>query len=182
MKHVGTNKIETERLILRKLQKFDAKDMFENYASRDVVTEFLPWFTHKTINDTNEYLDNVVLPDYEKEDTYRWAIVWKETGAVIGCIDVVEKWDKRFCAELGWVLSDDYWGRGIMPEAGREVLKILFGVGYRRIQARHDARNAKSGRVMQKIGMLHEGTFRKSRLDRDVEGQLNDVDMWAIVK
>ena len=156
--------------------------MFKNYASRDKVTEFLPWFSHKTVQDSKDYLLNVVLSDYDKEDTYRWAIILKETNQVVGCIDVVEKNNSQCRAELGWVLSDDFWGLGIMPEAGKEVLKYLFEVGYKRIQAKHDSRNQKSGRVMQKIGMLHEGVLKKYRPSRDDKNKFIDVDIWAITK
>jgi ribosomal-protein-alanine N-acetyltransferase len=180
MKHIGTQTIETERLILRRFELKDAKNMFDNYASKDKVTEYLTWHPHKNIEDTKEYLLNVVLPSYEKLDTYRWAIVWKENNQVIGAIDVVNASDERRKAELGWVIGDEYWGRGIMPEAGREVLKYLFSVGYERIEALHDVKNAKSGRVMDKIGMKHEGLLRKYTPNRD--NILVDCDIWAITK
>ena len=180
MKHVGTIRIETERLILRKFKLSDAKNMFKNYTSHDVVTEYLTWKPHKSIEDTKAYLKNIVLPDYDQIDTYRWAIELKETNEVVGCIDVVSKNDSKFRAELGWVLSDFYWGRGLMPEAAREVLKVLFDVGYIRVQALHDVNNPKSGRVMAKIGMTHEGVLKKFNFNKD--GNLVDCDIWAIIK
>lgn len=180
MKHIGTKSIETERLILRKFKLSDAKQMFENYTSREKVTEYLTWYPHKNLAATQDYLKGFVLPAYKEKSTYRWAIVWKENMQVIGCIDVVRLFDNRRCAELGWVISDDYWGRGIMPEAANEVLKYIFDLGYERIQAVHHVENAKSGRVMQKIGMQHEGTLRKYEVDKD--GILCDCEMYAITK
>ncbi len=182
MKHCGSVRIETERLILRKFTIDDAKEMFENYASRDAVTKYMPWHSHKNIEETKEYLSTCVLPKYEQVDVYKWAIVLKETNQVVGAIDVVSNNDEQKRAELGWVLSDDYWGRGLMPEAAREVLKLLFEVGYCRIFAIHDIDNPKSGRVMQKIGMLHEGTMKKYRPSRDDENRFLDMELWAITK
>ena len=180
MEHIGTQTIETERLILRRFQNDDEKQMFKNYTSSEKVTEFLTWRAHKQESDTKAYLENIVLPEYEKETTYRWAVVLKEIGEVIGCIDVVEQNDRKKCAELGWVIGENFWGKGIMPEAGKVVLETLFNVGYIRIQAIHHHANLKSGRVMQKLGMAHEGCLAKCNLDKD--GNLVDCDIYAIIK
>lgn len=172
--------IETERLILRKFVFDDYKDMFFNYASHEKVTKFLTWQTHKTFDDSIAFLNNVVLPDYEREYTYRWVIVLKETNKVIGSIDVVNKNLKTMSAELGYVLGDEYWGQGIMPEAGKAVIKYLFDEGFVRIFALHHVDNLKSGKVMQKIGMSHEGTLKKVALDKF--GKHVDCEIYAIVK
>lgn len=170
--------IETERLILRKITFDDAADIFNNYASRDKVTEFLSWQSHKSINDTISYLNNVVLPAYNDE-IYRWAIEFKQDGKMIGCIDIV-KFDKKVkMAELGYVLSDDYWGLGIMPEAGNAVIEYLKELGFKRIQAIHHMDNPKSGRVMQKLGMQFEGVLRKSHLNN--KGEIIDVAMYSLI-
>jgi hypothetical protein len=57
-----TIKLETERLVLRKFKLSDAKDMFESYCSRDIVTKYLRWMPHKSIEDTIKYLTEIVLP------------------------------------------------------------------------------------------------------------------------
>ena len=172
--------IETERLILRKFVKEDVNDMFKNYCSRDKVSEFVTWQTHKNIEVTKEYLENIVLPEYEKENTYRWAIVLKSINQVIGCIDVVNFNIDKKCAEIGYVLSDDFWGNGIMPEAGKAVINYLFSEGFVRIWAIHFVENLKSGRVMQKIGMSHEGTLRK--VAKNNKGELIDCELYAVIK
>ena len=180
IRHTGRVEIETDRLILRRFKLSDAQNMFDNYTSRDKVTEYLTWHPHKSIKDTKEYLANLVLPEYDKTSTYRWAIVLKENNQVIGCIDVVSNNDEKRRAELGWVLGNDFWGKGIMPEAGKKVLKHLFSIGYERIEAIHDVENQKSGRVMAKIGMKDEGTLRKYNPNRD--DILVDCEMWSIIK
>ena len=174
-----TKTLETERLILRKFKKSDVKDVFSNYASRIEVTKFLTWKPHKNLEETEAYL-NFILPKYETEQTYRWAIVLKETNEVVGCIDVVDLKIKRKCAELGYVLGDKFWGKGLMSEAGKKVLDYLFAEGFERIEAVHDIENPKSGRVMEKIGMTYEGTLKKSRMNNS--GKLVDCKIYAIVK
>lgn len=180
MENHGTKIIETERLILRPFKEGDAVAMFKHYTNSEKVTEFLTWKPHGELKNTENYLKYVVLPAYEKSNTYRWAIELKEIGEVIGVIDVVRSNEEKYRAELGWVIGDKFWGRGIMPEAGREVLKYLFSEGYKRIEAIHDVANPKSGRVMDKIGMKHEGLLKKYEVNRD--GVLVDCEMYAITK
>ena len=180
MNHVGTIVVETERLILRRFKNDDAKQMFENYASREVVTEFLSWLPHTDISQTREYLSNIVVPAYENIETYRWAIELKSNNQLVGCIDVVKSRDDKKQAELGWVLSNDYWGKGLMPEAANAVLSLLFKIGYARVHAVHNVDNPKSGRVMQKIGMEFEGILRKYH--KNNKGELIDVAMYSIIK
>ncbi len=175
-----SKRIETERLILRKFEADDYEDMFNNYAKYDEVTKYLTWNTHKSSEDTKNYLEKVVLPDYEKEHTYRWAIELKSLGQVIGAIDVVCCNLEKKSAELGYVLGLNFWGNGIMTEAGRAVVDYLFSEGFVRIWAIHKVENERSGRVMQKLNMQYEGTLRKYALDN--QGELVDVKIYSIIK
>ena len=170
---------ETDRLILRKFVADDAEQIFNNYSSKDTVTKYLSWKTHKSVEDAKSFLNGFVLPAYENEDTYRWAIVLKETNEVVGSIDVVRMDKPKKKVELGWVLDDTHWGKGIMPEAGKIVLDYLVEEGFERIQAFHNIENGKSGRVMEKIGMQFEGVLRKFTTNND--GELIDVKMYAYV-
>ena len=180
MNHKGTQILETERIILRQFKIEDAKDMFETYTSHEVVTKYLTWLPHKNLQDTIDFLNHIVLPGYNLPKKYRWAVVLKENNKVIGSIDVVKQNDGDEQCELGWVIGDDYWGRGIMPECAKVVLRYLFDIGYVRIHAIHDHENIKSGRVMEKIGMKHEGLLRK--FHKNNKNELVDCDMWAIIK
>ncbi len=162
MEHKGTILLETERLILRRFVIEDTEAMYRNWASKDEVTKFLTWPTHADIEDTRELLRGWIA-DYQKADFYNWAIELREVGEVIGNISVVCVKEKIGCAELGYCIGSDWWGFGIMPEAGKTVIRYLFEeVGFNRIAAAHDRNNPKSGRVMQKIGMTYEGMLRKA--------------------
>lgn len=174
-----TINLETERLILRKFTYDDANEMFENYCKYESVAKYVTWKAHRDVDETKKYLANVVLPDYRKAYTYKWAIVLKKTNQVIGCIDVVSKDLVKKSAEIGYALSEKYWGRGLMPEAGRVVVSYLFSQGFVRVWADHNVENLKSGRVMQKIGMTKEGTFRKFGISNN--GTLVDCDVYSII-
>ena len=162
MNHKGTILLETDRLILRRFVMEDAEAMYRNWASEDEVTKFLTWPTHSDVEATKFVLGNWIA-DYSKDNFYNWVIELKETGEVIGNISVVDVRENTACALLGYCMGTKWWGQGIMPEAGREVIRYLFEeVGFSRIAATHDKNNPKSGRVMQKIGMTYEGTLRKA--------------------
>ena len=174
-----TKTIETERLMLRAFTLDDAEQMFKNYCSSEKVTEFMEWSPHASVEVTKNFIRDFVFEEYKNGNEYRWAIVLKEIGEVVGAIDVVLKVDKKKLAELGWVLGDKFWGRGIMPEAATAVVNYLFDEGFVRIQALHKCENKKSGRVMQKLGMLHEGILKRYSLDN--KGNYHDCEMYAII-
>ena len=162
MKHIGTIKIETERLILRRFRIEDAPEMYRNWASDPEVTAYLTWPPHERVEDTKSILSDWISK-YGEQDFYNWAMELKETGEVIGNISVVALYEPLSEAKMGYCMSRAYWGRGLMPEALRAVIALLFDeVGANRVEARHDARNPKSGRVMSKAGMLFEGVLRQA--------------------
>ena len=160
MEHKGTKRIETERLLLRPFTPEDAPAMYRNWASDSVVTEYLTWKPHVNLEATQMMAD-LWAEKSQNPDYYQWAIVLRESGEPIGSLSVVRLDDSIACAELGWCIGRQWWGRGLMPEAAWAVTEYLIReVGFHRVAARHDVRNAKSGRVMQKIGMIREGVLR----------------------
>ena len=179
LNHQGTKKLETERLILRQFKIEDYVEMYNNWACEDVVTKFLTWQTH-----TNQDVTKSVLADgiskYANKDFYNWAIELKEENRLIGNISVVSLREETLSAILGYCMGSKWWGKEIMPEAGKAVLKYLFEeVGFNRIAANHDKNNPKSGRVMQKIGMTYEGTLRSAGFCN--QGIIDDV-RYSILK
>lgn len=79
MKHCGTQRLETNRLILRRYANEDAAAMYKNWASDKEVTKFLMWPAHP-----NQEVSQSVIEDwvnqYSHENYYHWAIVLKENG------------------------------------------------------------------------------------------------------
>ena len=163
MNHIGTQYIETERLILRRFELIDAPAMFTNWASDDEVTKFLTWPTHADVSVTEGILGQWI-PQYEKDDYYNWAIVLKEHGSQpIGNINVAHWREDGEAPEIGYCMGRRWWHEGIMTEALGAVLDFLFErVGVERIVAFHDTNNPHSGGVMRKCGMVFDGVREKS--------------------
>lgn len=177
--HCGTQVIETERLILRPYTIDDSEAMYQNWARSENVTRYLTWPPHSSVEATRTLL-SIWEANYQDPTTYHWGIVLMGTDEVIGDISVVHMNEKTLNAELGWCLGEAWWGRGIMPEAALAVRDYLFDtVGFNRVEARHDKNNPKSGRVMQKIGMLYEGTRRAAGLNNQ---GICDVVLYGILR
>ena len=178
LKHTGTAELKTRRLWLRRFAPEDAQVIFSNYAGDDKVTRYLTWPTHRSVEDTEGYL-GFILPEYESDETYRWAIECE--GTVVGSIDTVMVNSRQAVCEIGYCLGSKWWGRGIMTEALKAVIGYLFeNVGFECICACHDPENPASGRVMEKAGMKYEGTLR-SRLIRS-DGKRSDLKSYSILR
>ncbi|MCC5468136.1 GNAT family N-acetyltransferase [Pelosinus baikalensis] len=174
----NTPQFETKRLLLRKLIPEDAEDIFA-YALDNEVTKFMTWDTHKSLEDSREFI-KFTLDRYAKDDAGDWGIVLKETGKLIGVLGFVYSDEKNRWAELGYVLRRSYWGKGIMPEAVNRILQFVFNdMQLNRVQCCHALPNEKSGRVMQKVGMSFEGIAREKMF---AKGRYWDVKQYAILR
>lgn len=119
--------LETQRLILREFKEEDLTDFYE-YASVDGVGEMAGWSHHENIETTKEILNSFI------KDNKVFAIVYKENNKVIGSLgvekygmeDKLDEFKNLYGREIGYVLSKDYWGKGIMPEAVKCVINYLF--------------------------------------------------------
>lgn len=158
MEQKGSKILTTERLVLRPFRADDAEEMFANWASDPEVTKFLTWTPHVNVGVTRQLLaireEGSKRPNY-----YHWAITMD--GAIIGDIELgMIGWSET--GNLGYCLAKKFWGKGIMTEALREVVRFAFEeVGLQRIEGMHAKCNYGSSRVMEKCGLLYEGTRRK---------------------
>lgn len=178
--HIGTQNLETPQAILRRITLDDAEDMFRNWASDPEVTRYLTWHPHQDISVSKEIISSW-LEELKSDSCYKWCIQSKESGQVIGSIDIVHLDEHLECATMGYCLSRAYWGKGIMTESLIAVEDFLFAkVGLNRVEACHHVDNPASGRVMQKSGMKFEGIKRHGI--KDNQGRFCDIAVYAILK
>ncbi len=171
-------KLSTERLLLRKIDKKYAEDVYE-YASLPEVTRYLLWEAHKDPAYSREYV-NYLQGLYREGSFYDWGIVLRESGRLIGTCGFTRFDFENDSAEVGYVLHKDHWGSGLAAEALAEVLKFGFcELGLQRIEGHYMAENGASRRVMEKNGMTFEGILRNSLL---VRGHYVDVGICAILR
>ncbi len=168
MNHLGTQQLETERLILRPFVPADAEAMYRNWASDPEVTRYLTWPCHGSPEVSAKVLGEWA-GQYARPDYYQWAIVPKDTGEPIGSISVVG-YDARIGQpQVGYCIGRPWWRQGFTSEALSRVIGFLIGeAGADRVESWHDPRNPGSGAVMRKCGMTYEGTLRQA--DRNNQG------------
>ena len=153
--------LETERLRLRRLELSDSECIRQFAGASEVAST--------TLNIPHPYPDGAaeafIKNTHQRaaaKDQYTFAITRKPETELIGCIGLVLE-SRHNKAEVGYWLGIPYWGQGYMTEALGAILHFGFDqVGLNRIFATHLTRNPASGRVMQKAGMVYEGTQRQS--------------------
>lgn len=100
-------------------------------------------------------------------------------GELVGSIGV-ELDQRHRRAALGYWVGRSFWGRGFATTAARAMIRYCFEtLGTVRVSAYHFVGNEASGRVLEKAGMLREGTMRG--LVRKGDRQLDCV-MYAVVR
>ena len=169
MTHKGTTTLETERLILRRFMLSDLEPMFHNVWSNYNVWKWTNYEPMNSIDDVlilNKIFTDKWFAKYEHSDYYNWAIQLKSSGEVIG--RVRGDWGNRINERIGQIelayeLGENWWNQGIMTEAVKKVIDFFFTeIGYNRIYSGHASENPASGKVMQKCGMVYEGTLRQA--------------------
>ena len=171
--------LETGRLLLRKMRLDDAPAMFA-YASDPEVTRYVLFETHRSVEDSEAFL-RLAVEGYERGDFGGWGVVLKDSGSFVGTCGVDMGYVPEHArAELGYVLSHEHWGKGLMPEAVRAVIRFGFGrMELNRIQARCMIENTASARVMEKAGMTYEGTLREHEL---IKGAYRNIKVYSILR
>ena len=153
--------LKTKRVILRPWKQSDLEDLYA-YASVDGVGQMAGWLPHSDREESQRILNRFI------QNRKTFAVEHK--GCVIGSVGVEEYNETRFpefrglqCREIGYVLSKEYWGQGLMPEAVNAVIAYLFEtVGLDVIFCSHFLSNRQSERVQEKCGFSHYayGTFK----------------------
>ena len=143
---------------MRKFELRDADELFR-ILSDEEVNRFLPWFPHKTREETLRFLQDSGFADYDMAIAYRYAVVLRSESRVIGYLSFLGIDEKERSGDIGYGLLREYWGKGIMTEAVKALLFRLKADGFRYATATHDVQNPASGRVMQKCGMRYVRTY-----------------------
>ncbi len=159
-------RIETERLILRPWSVKDLEDLYE-YARVPGVGEKAGWNHHKSLEESGFILDLFI------RGKKTLALELKENKKVIGSLGLEPRDEDAGLSpelagrEIGYALSKDYWGRGLMPEAVKAVIAYCFDVlNFDYLTCGHFDHNDRSRRVVEKSGF----TFLKSGITPTARG------------
>ena len=172
-------RIETERLVLRLPSVADAEAIFNSYAQDTKVTRYLAWRPHKHIQETEVFLSGCVAA-WKKDTQFPYIVTIKETGAITGMIEIRLN---GFKADVGYVFSPQFWGKGIASESLCSLVEwALSQNSIYRIWALCDVDNLASARVLEKAGMQREGLLRRQIIHPNISDEPRDCYCYAIAK
>ncbi|MBV8653315.1 MAG: GNAT family N-acetyltransferase [Alphaproteobacteria bacterium] len=168
---------ETPRLRLRPLSGRDALDLHPVFSDPE-TTHYLDFATCRSLQDTMTRIGmaTIVMPQWHAT----WAIVLRETGAVIGILNYHhrESWHCRL--EIGYVLARPYWRRGLMREAVQPLLRYCFeGLRMHRIEATIVPDNIAGIRFAESLGFQQESGILRDRLR--VGAEYRDIVMYGLL-
>jgi RimJ/RimL family protein N-acetyltransferase len=171
--------LTTERLILRPFSPGDAKDL-QNLIGDRAVADSMFSVPHPYTDGMAEYWISRQSAEFEGGKSVTFAIVDRNQGFLKGAISLSVINLEYRSAEIGYWIGAPYWHQGYCTEAASAVVKYGFEeLKLNRIYAQHMTRNPRSGKVMQKIGMQHEGHLRQAW---EKWGIFEDVEMYAILR
>ena len=163
---------------IRKWELSDAKDLaaaLSNRKVQDNLRDGLPY--PYTEQDGKEFISAMLSAD--ENETFAFAIT--VNNMVIGSIGIFRQGNiHRQTAELGYYIAEEYWGKGIMTEAVKQICEYVFANSdIIRIYAEPFAYNIASCRVLEKAGFQYEGTLRSNAVKNS---KVIDMKMYSLLK
>lgn len=156
---------ETERLILRPWEESDAWDLYE-YAKDERIGPAAGWPVHTSVENSRKII-KVIL---SAPETY--AVCLKEDGRPIGSVGLMVGSQSNIGlpdteAEIGYWIGVPFWGRGLIPEAVREIIRYAFeDLGLETLWCGYFEGNDKSRRVQEKCGFTYHHTNKDSHWEK----------------
>lgn len=158
-------RLETERLILRRWQESDVDVLYEMITDKR-LSKFLK-IPNITKEDEFKRLQKWIA-EADESLNERWVITLKETGDIVGKIDVESINKKNNYCDIGYMLRYDYWGKGFMTEAVIAVSDYLLNDrGYYLIEGYCNELNKASAKVMLNANFVKDGYIANRRLNED---------------
>jgi len=170
--------LETPRLRLRQLTPADVSAILKHFGNAQVV-QFIEMQPIKTLEQANEWL-KWMGDFYAAQDGLRWAIETRSDLAFIGSAGL-HHWEREHhCAELGFDITQDYWGEGYATEVARALIEFAWQhMHLNRLQADVMQGNRASMRVLEKLGFQREGLLRQ-RVRKG--GKYYDVYLFGLLR
>ena len=156
----------------------DASDLAEALSNKKILDNLRDGLPYPYLeNDARDYITAMLNAD--RKTTYAFAITVDDKA--VGSIGVFRKDNIHSrTAELGYYVSELYWGRGIGTSAVKQVCDYIFdNTDIIRIFAEPFSYNAASCRILEKSGFEYEGTLRKNAVKN---GVVLDMKMYSIIK
>lgn len=170
--------LETDRLILRKLNKDDIKPLWDNFFNDYDKYKFYDDYKINSYEELSERLTKQI-ENYDKGECFKWAIEEKESNELIGNINLNYYDEFNNNIKLGYFIFDNYRNKGYATEAVLEVINFAFKKAkIHRITATAISTNEASNRVLIKTGFKLEGTRKE---DSRIDGKYYDSNIYGLI-
>ncbi len=152
--------LTTDRLVLRQLRISDAEQVLAMRSDPEVMRYVNRPLAH-TMDDALALIE-LIDSRGSAGESVQWAITVKGSDRFIGLIGFWRMVKEHYCAELGYTIAREHWGKGYATEAIAATLDLGFGSpGFHRVEAITRPQNTASVRALEKNGFLCEGHFRE---------------------
>lgn len=180
LNNIGTESIQTSRLILRRFTYKDDNDMLKYWVADENIQSLYGEPAYTTKSAVKELLNQYIGRYENRMHYYRWAIALKADNACIGQIAYFLVDDANHFGEIEYCIGSAFQGQGLATEATKAVIAYGFDkVNLHKVQISHKATNAPSKRVIEKCGFKQEGILRDYF---HMDGQYVDRVFYSILK
>lgn len=159
MTDILPNEFSTSRLLLREPRPEDALHIFRSYAQDERISRYLVWKPNTNVSETKLFIDGCIQG---RVNGNRFAYALTFPSAKDMPIGMLDAKIGLHGIEIGYVLAQQHWGQGYMPEVVRVFAEKALDIATNfRVQAFCDVENAPSARTLEKAGFQ-----REARLER----------------
>lgn len=148
--------LETDRLVLRELNRDDAKIFYELNQNQNVI-KFTGDKPFRDVSEAKAFLEN--YKEYQTNGCGRWAVIAKSSNEFLGWCGL--KYDKELDeTDIGFRFFEKHWNKGFATESAKACLNYGFEkLHLKFIVGRAMKENTASIKVLEKIGMSYEKEF-----------------------
>jgi ribosomal-protein-alanine N-acetyltransferase len=169
----------TARLLAKPAHTDDAAALFDNYTSDPEVAKYLTWTPHRALDETHAFLQRCERV-WTDQAAFPWTLWLAATGEFVG---VVEIRVHDHAVDLGYALARRWWRHGLMTEAVSFLIQwAMSQASIYRVWATCDVDNVASARLLERVGMQHEGLLRRWLIHPNMSDTPRDCLCYAIVK
>lgn len=167
--------LETGRLVLRQLSRADTEDIFLLRTNPEAM-KYINRPALKSNDDAIELINKMTNID----ERIVWGITLKNHDNIIGSIGYHRIEKENYRAEIGYMLSPEYWNTGLMSEAITKVINFGFNeMNLHSIEAIINPENSVSRKILQKFNFIKEAYFKENFY---FEGKFLDSEVYSLLK
>lgn len=147
-------------------------------ANREHLAAFLPWVgAMQTVDDFHGYIH---LCEQKTAEKLEVSFVILVNEKIVGRIGIHHIQTANQCGAIGYWLTREAGGKGVMLNCCRKILEYGFSIlQLHRIEIKAATHNIKSQAIPQKLGFVREGILRES--ERVNDGYF-DIVLYAMLK